>query len=373
MSHSVNSKIPKHQQSWARMTAGLLCTAMIVSACSSEEPHLPSSVRPVAAPSAGPSVAPGNSGDAGAQKLPPIAPEQASASITTAPVVAAASEESRLKVPVLAFARQNADFVMIARCPKSFVMRTPAGDDIKTLAPTLPTRLSQLRWAWQNAAFDAAGCRLVGSYVARDKFEDLAAKSGSFYYVINPCVMKERSTNPTENCSYNLSISEPVSNYTNTLSAEFLAEAENLANAEATFAGIYSQLYFIAQSIQVNQDACERQWAFEQSRANFFQGLKSLVAIGIGAAVGGIMSGGAATIQGAKTGLGIASALFPERNATPPKCPVVDDLITKATAVTGRAEGAQKAVLDVRAKLSELNSAYAKLDSSIQKNSSPGP
>ena len=295
-------------------------------------------------------------------QMKPMDPSESTAAITTQPALGPASEGGDLKVPVIGLELNKSDYVMMLRCPKSFVPNTPQGVDSRTIAES-GRNLGEFKFVWVEAFQYNSGCRQVGNFIARTRFEDLAAKSGEFYYILNPCLSKERSTLPNETCSYNLVFSNSIQ-YTNNLSAVFLSEAEKLSAAEASLAGLFSQLFFYAQSIKINQEACEDQWAFSQSRSAFFSGLVGLISMGVGAAVGGVMSGGAAAFNGAKTGLGIARALFPKRQ-TQLQCPVAKDMASKAEEVTTRIEGAQKAVLDIRQKLGTLDANYAKLDNVI--------
>ena len=227
-----------------------------------------------------------------------------------------------------------------------------------------PSRLEQLKWIWIDGVFSRTNdCKIVGTHIAREKFQDFSAKTGSFFYVINPCIIKERSSK-NEQCSFNLVFTQSVS-YENSMTKEFLRVAEDLSQAEGILAGLYSQLYYYSQIIHKNQDECEEKYAFDQSRMNFWKGLTSLTFGSVGAVVGGLVSGGTAALQGFQTGLGVAVGFFGKQAPLPLVCPLVDESIKKATATSGLMEGAFKNVLELRQKLATLNHSYAALDGTI--------
>jgi hypothetical protein len=308
--------------------------------------------------------------DAAAKYVAPVDPATATLSLSAEPFLAATSDGATLRVPTLnitGFEERRADYAQIARCSSGTILRAATGEKLEDIPATSSTRLQKLKWTWLNSVWgDPLNCKLVGginAHNARTRFQDLSAKTGTFFYVINPCVLPERSTQK-ETCSYNLIVTKEFS-YENSLTEEFMNQAEALAIAEARMAGLYSQLYFNTQLLRLRKDECENNYAINEASKNFWKGLLSFSLGGIGAAVGGFMSGGTAALQGFKTGLGIAVGFFKRMPAEPNVCPVADKIIQNSQAVSAELPGALHRVLELRVKLSEINTAYGRIDRTI--------
>ncbi len=308
--------------------------------------------------------------DAIAKYLAPVDPETATLSLTAEPFLDTASEGGTLRVPtvnITGFEEHRADYAQIARCSTGTVLRAPTGEKLEDIPAESAKRLQQLKWIWVNSVWgDSVNCKIVGgvnAHNARPRFQDLSAKTGSFFYVMNPCVRAERSTKK-ETCSYNLIVTKSLT-YENTLTEEFMAKAEDLSVAEARLAGLYSQLYYNTQLLRMRKDECENNYAVNESVKNFWKGLLSFSLGGVGAALGGAMSGGTAALQGFKTGMAIAVGFFKKLPAEPNICPVADRIIQQSQDTVAALPVALNRVLELRAQLSDINATYGKIDKSI--------
>lgn len=292
--------------------------------------------------------------------------------IVSQPTVRAASEGSTLKVPKVGITLNQADFVQVLRCRTGYTLRTPMGEVAKDLSPTDPSRTEKSRYAWANAFGSPLDCSLVGSQLAAEVITDLAAKTGDFYYVFNPCVIPERSKDSSlkgdKLCSYQLVFSQSLV-YENNLSAEFLAKAEQLATAESKFAAHFSRLRFLASEMKMEQEACEARAAVDAARRRFTQGLVNLVGMGIQAATGAVISGPIAQILGVQSVLEAANKFLYGSRTTEydvPDCPVVKEFENQfASTYAGTNEAINK-VISIRNDLAKLHALYAKLDAKIE-------
>lgn len=308
-----------------------------------------------------------------AKYLLAVDPSSAKVSLDVEPFLSPATENSTLMVPTFSLTgleKHTADYVQIARCNTGTQLKTATGIKLEDIAADSSLRLQQLKWIWINNIWgNSSNCKILGgpsSHVARERFKDLSAKTGNFFYVINPCLRKERSTQK-EVCSYNLIVTPSIA-HTNTLTEEFIALSEQLAIAEATLAGFYSQLYYSAQAIRMQKETCESNYAISQASQNFWKGFLSLSIGGVSAAIAGTLSGGTAALQAFKTGMSLSVGFFKKWPPVPNVCPTADKLIQTAQATSEQLPGALKNVLEIRVKLSEINSAYGALDKSILEN-----
>lgn len=291
-----------------------------------------------------------------------------------------ASENSKLKVPTIRFNIADktngvpaADYLQILRCVKGTELKVSTGEDIKSIPEDKANRLELLQSAWNILLADIGKCYLVGESISRDNYQDLAANSGDFFYVVNPCYMTERSLKKNEMCSYNLKITSPIT-YTSSLEKNFFDAAKDVASAESELTAVYNRLYYLNSIIRSQQESCENQYATSQASKDFWKGVGSLAAAAVGATVGALVSGGTAAVQGAQTGLSIGVAFFGgyKNNNAPLICPLVDEKIAESAQAATKIEPAVAKVLAARKKLSDINSEYERLDEIIYKSTTSG-
>lgn len=289
------------------------------------------------------------------------------------PTVAPANELSSLEVPAFSINYKNSDMVQILRCKSDFVLRTTTGQDARELIANKDQTVNQeqLRWAWQEAVGQNNKCKLLGSNTSRTLYQDLAAKSGSFFYVLNPCVSEQLSTTGKEGCSYKISISDPIT-YTNTLKPKFIEKAQELALSEGILKNSYHKLKVAAQNVRTKTQACENTIAIELAHKSFLNGLKKLLSMAVGATVGFITQGPIGAIKGAEVGITLASKIFIQE---PPKkvlekCPEIQDVMDDAANQTKIAEKYTQYIIDLRTEMNSLEASYGNLDKTIASESS---
>ena len=99
---------------------------------------------------------------------------------------------AQIVVPTFYLKRRSSNFTRILRCKKEYKLTSSTGVEIDNLNPA--TKYEDMKWIWNSAAGETSQCRFVGTHVRRDKVQDIAAESGSYYYLINPCVSKENQS-----------------------------------------------------------------------------------------------------------------------------------------------------------------------------------
>lgn len=209
-------------------------------------------------------------------------------------------------VPMLDIRKQNADFVQILRCAASYELKTATGESIEQVKMRFNAK-DALKSAWDKAWNDRNSCKIVGEYIIAGKYPDLAANTGDFYYVINPCITKDHSVTRRNECSYQLVTTDTVQ-YEAKIEKELRDKARELSVAEADLNGLIGEIMFIIEKFKVNLKACEDLIAHERKMLAFKKGLLQLGFFIAGAAIGSIIGPNAAIMVG-QMASGIGSQL----------------------------------------------------------------
>lgn len=193
------------------------------------------------------------------------------------------------EVPVLNITFDKSDFVQVLRCAASYRLKTLTGEDLRTLVGR-PVLRSEMEWAWAQAIEDKRICKVVGTNVTLEKFQDFSAPTGSYYYVINPCINKEHSINRAPGCSFRLKISR-VFDYTNSFKDEIREKTAELSQAEGALNAEIQNAISLARKIEIHLRACENMLAHDKQMVNFKKGMIQLAALLIGGTIGNILGG----------------------------------------------------------------------------------
>lgn len=314
---------------------------------------------------------------------PPSAPESPSANLNSEiekyhpddaiirlanplPKIGSADKVSSLQVPTLSLTFIDATMAQILRCDVSHELETTTGQELQAIKTGEYSfaDLEQAKWIWKGA-FGSGKCKLVGSRIARENFQDLAAKPGSFYYLINPCVAQQLSTTNEEGCSNKLVKSEALENYTNSVNEEFIDKSVELSEVENQLTAYFINLRAISYRLHKTVQACETERAIKQADSNMMKGLVSLVATAVGAVVGGYVGGPMGAVKGGETMLGIAQGIMGKIDDIVMVCPALEKLKDEAQTTIDAIEPQVQKVISIRTEMASLESSYHDLDSSI--------
>ncbi len=295
-------------------------------------------------------------------------PSLAQVKLLEQPTLASADQVSELKVPGFKFQLVNADMARILRCNKDYVLRYQAtGEPLATVAQRGDyIDPGVMKWAWLDAAQNPA-CRLLGVQITRTDFKDLAAQSGDYYYIINPCVSQPVSLTGLEDCSYNLILTNPL-DYENELEPLFIEKAQQLAELEGKVSAHIANFLTISRHIRNKTRECEDLWAHKQSMKAFKNGIISLGAMVVGAVVGGIVAGPVGAMQGANTFGGIASGIMGPPSVEAAKCDKVTALVNQLENEYAQITPTVDQIVAVRKDMNKIESRYLSLDTTIQAN-----
>ena len=212
-----------------------------------------------------------------------------------------------ITVPTFSISKINSTFVRVLRCKSTYQLKSSIGVDLKSLDEF--TKYEDMKWIWNKASGDPSNCKFLGTHVHRDRIQDMAADSGEFYYLINPCVSKKRSTINKEGCSNDLYKTASIS-YESTLKKTFLAIAHELSDLEIKVGTTVENIKVLATQIMFEQEACEKIAATKAANVGFFRGIAQLVAGTVGGVVGAMFGGPIGAVQGATSFMGIARNLL---------------------------------------------------------------
>ncbi len=279
-----------------------------------------------------------------------------------------ASVGSRLNVPTLEVQLDRADFIQILRCHADYKLITSTGQDFESLDTS--SDIERFKWMWNRAQGDYKSCKSVGLRVPRTTIQDLAAPSGSYYYILNPCVLAKNSITEKEECSHHLVKSEPIT-YQSALSQKFMEISQKVGEQEADIASDINDLINYSKMISDTQKSCEDYWASKEANKQRLRGFLKLGTMVLGTVVGGIMTGGMGAIQGGQTFLGLAGGLLDRTmSVSMPQCPAAERYRIEAISSFESLQPKIAQMIETRKMLASLNSDYAVLNTEIAKDTS---
>ena len=308
----------------------------------------------------------GNLLEAGVKKLDP---DDAVATLSSKSVRMDVLEGSDgIRVPTFDITRKDAEFVGVIRCKADYELKSSTGESIDELGEY--TKYEDMKWMWNKASGEFTQCKFLGTHVYRNKIQDIAAVSGSYYYILNPCVSKKRSTTGKEGCSNDLQITNAIT-FESEMQQSFIQAAQQLSELEIEVGGAAARIKSLAEVIQAEQQACEKVAAIKASNMGFFRGVASLAGAVVGGVVGSIMGGPVGAVQGATSFMGIARDLV---NKYGPKvkmdCSGADEYRNELANEVATMEITVGYVIEARNKMASINSDYRRLNELIESETS---
>ncbi len=190
--------------------------------------------------------------------------------------------------PTMALSLTTADYVQILRCAASFQLKTLSGLTISPVddTPAPVSSPADRKWAWSAARNDSHNCKIVAEYLPGPIYADIAASSGSFYYIANPCIKAEKSTTGQDACSYDLSYSDRVYSFVNGFNEVVLDKAIELSKANAHLLSLVDDLRISSKLLELRLDACESRYAFNETEKALKRGFIMLGLFSVGFIVG---------------------------------------------------------------------------------------
>ena len=137
-------------------------------------------------------------------------PRKARATITKIEIGSTGlSKDKKHNVPIITFDLGNSDYVKIIRCAAIVDDGSTAGHKLidasgqyyENITGERKDKEEAGRDAWLIAIADYRRCKIISGKSDGKGFMDIAAKTGSWYYVINPCIKKLYDTRCNRDCS----------------------------------------------------------------------------------------------------------------------------------------------------------------------------
>lgn len=266
-----------------------------------------------------------------------------------------------VSVPTIKIEKKGATFVSVLRCKSDYEVKSSTGVKLEALDEF--SKYDDMKWIWNKATGDPSNCKFVGTHIRRDRIQDIAANSGAYFYLINPCVSKERSLSGREDCSNDLYKTTDVT-YESQLRENFTREASKLSSLEIEVGGASENIKMLAEVIMAEQEACEKVAAIKASNMSFFRGIASLAGAVIGGVVGSIMGGPIGAVKGATSFMGIARDLIKVEYKL--DCSAAEKYRAELKTEVERMDRAVDEVVKARNVLAGLDSAYRRLDDLIE-------
>ena len=275
------------------------------------------------------------------------------------------SQGSELLVPGLEISFEGADFIEILRCFEEEKIQTYTGDSLSEGLSNI--KGPQARWLWQEALAAPQNCKIVANHVTREKIPDLAAPAGQYFYILNPCVSKERSINGRRGCSYNLKKSDLLSEeYEPVVSDRFVQETDELYKAEAEMA---AEIRLIRDNALLLSDQirhCEIRSAQKDIQRRHKSGLISLAAAAVGSVAGFFVGGPAGALQGGSQFMKIARTITRgEYKLYKKACKRVEPLVAETEEAYLRLETLVEEVVLIRKKMDRELKTLVKLEKDL--------
>ena len=188
--------------------------------------------------------------------------------------LAAAGVVEDLKVPTIEIDKGQADFIKILRCAAGYQLMDVTGTPLDKVIGK-KARYESGRDAWALAISDYRRCNLIGEQIWSPSYKDIAAKSGNFFYVINPCITKKNSASKKQECSFNLTTTRNIK-FKNPLEERLRKNLENLARATNKIERLTGELVKLARLLETRVEACEDYVARNNANKAFARGLTQM-------------------------------------------------------------------------------------------------
>lgn len=200
------------------------------------------------------------------------------------------------KVPTFGLQFAGSDYVQILRCISSYkTLFQSLIQEADSLVGT-ESRSQSLKWAWYDSFGNPKFCKLAaprwqtngvsGESEQVTYFQDITAPSGTFFYIVNPCLAKSTHGATKDECSFILASTDEIT-FSSPLSDAFLKKAAELTEAELRYDGYTDQLNELTRTLLAQRQSCSQGFQANELSKNQKAGLTDLVTmIGTPLAIG---------------------------------------------------------------------------------------
>ncbi|MBI2603286.1 MAG: hypothetical protein HYW48_09540 [Deltaproteobacteria bacterium] len=191
--------------------------------------------------------------------------------------------------PEVAITKTSAGFIQLLRCNNSYKFTTLTGQSLDQIKGK-PSELQDMKDAWLQAINDYRNCKIVADYVSEPVYQDLAAPSGDYYYIINPCLNALKSKTNKEACSYRLEMSDPFG-FENLFEKDLRDKAVEISRIQAALMAKIEEVRNLADLLELRIRYCENYYATTETEKQWKVGMIMLGSGGLGYAIGSSFGG----------------------------------------------------------------------------------
>lgn len=190
-----------------------------------------------------------------------VDPGQAKVEVATATLTFEAFQ-ANYQLPSFEMKFKGNDYVKILRCQESYREYFEY-----SLSQVVKEKLDSRKWVWIDSFGTSKQCKIASNRFNSEVFQDLGAKNGKIFYIINPCVSASISQSGNDECSYHLSITNTL-DYQQSPSTHVLHQSMELADAESAYDALISRLLGLSRAIVNEKELCEQAINKERTQAN---------------------------------------------------------------------------------------------------------
>lgn len=266
-------------------------------------------------------------------------------------------------VPTLTLSLSGADYAEIWRCNANYKLVYGNGQtELASLSKSDPDYQSTAKEAFERMRTEGSYCTSIAPESRLAQVNDYGARSGQFYYIINPCVSKESSSTGRAGCSYALQVTE-VMEYANTRTREEIKILNDMYIAEGEIYSLFHEMKQTIESANAISTTCvldeAERLAAEQHRMGFMKIFSSVGSVLLNALVPGV---GAVLSTGLNTLMSLKQQQSMVFNSD---CPAAAAKIAYYQELSGKVQDAAAGVLEKRQKLHQLDQQYASVEKEL--------
>lgn len=237
-------------------------------------------------------------------------PAQSSLQEASPPVAPNHPLRRTVEFPYLEVQFDGANFVKVLRCPAAY--RHSYDAFVSTASYEDPFGDMRYEAFWLQAAqFSVSGCVYMGTHVVREQIFDLAAPTGHWFYLLNPCVSQGFSLSTKEECSHRLVASAEL-DFVSIAHENVRNDAHEVDAFEAQALALRDAMLNSTQQIAAELKYCEKSAAIAAHNAAVDNAWRASAGAVIGGVVGFVLAPmlGPMGLQAVRHGIQLGSAMF---------------------------------------------------------------
>jgi hypothetical protein len=265
--------------------------------------------------------------------------------------------------PSLTMTLNGADYAEVWRCGASFKLVYGNGlKELSSVSKSDPEYTSIAKEAFERMRTQASDCEAISINASSPQINDYGARSGRFYYVINPCVSASNSSTGSRGCSYALQITSPLE-YTNTRTKAEVEILSGMYQAEGAMYALFNEMKDTIEAMNAIATTCVLDEADRIAAAQRNAGWMKLITNVAGTVVNALVPGVGTLLSTAVTGIiGLQQQRATAANFD---CPGAKDKQVRYDELSAQVSTIAKEVLEKRQKLAQLDAQYASVDKEL--------